>query len=276
MRNLAVTAAQVQIHSPQRCHARDVFEDQPEPLTIGGVEQDAILTDSDYEAVAQFSTGRHIFINIRLAIGDSYPADRRVARCSPDALARVEPPIRLSIPDLPLPRPGLFRLLRIPGGANEVLLVGQSQDRDRRATPARIRYGRLGSTHRQDRVEEKALQPRLRDTNRPQPGYRLLAMGVGRKRSVLDEEVSTGSAKFSHDQPAVTGLNRIRDDLAFVEEVVGGIDIVLACEQLGDQFARLPGQRLRKRHDPLPPGAMAHSDSIEVCASPVPWRGLVN
>ena len=126
--------------------------------------------------------------------------------------------------------------------------------------------------HRENRVQEKALLPRLRVTNRPQPGYRLLAMGVGGKRGVLHEEVPTGRAELGPHQSAVRCLNRIRDNLAFVEEGISSVDVILAGEQLRDHLAGLLGKRLSKRHDPLPPSAIADPDPVEL-REPTPLAG---
>ncbi len=53
------------------------------------------------------------------------------------------------------------------------------------------------------------------------------------------QEVSTAFAELGHNQAAVSRLDRVWDNLAFVEEVVSRVDVVLAGEQFGDHLARL-------------------------------------
>ena len=148
------------------------------------------------------------------------------------------------------------------------MLIDQPQDFDRTAAPGGVGLRRLGGADRQDRMEEEALAL-VRDTDGAQPRHGLRAMGEGQVRRILDEQVAARLPQFDLDQGAMTALDRIGGRFGAVEEGVGGIDVVLPREQLGDGASRLLGHRAGDRHDTLSPSGMPQLGLLELGACPV-------
>src|SRR6516162_9759248 len=163
----------------------------------------------------------HIFIDICLAIGNPDPVDLRVLGGWPDPSGRLQPAVRLPIPFRSLPRYRLFGWRRGTGGADQILLVDQTQDRHRRPVSARIGLGRKRGAKGQDRMEKESLLSFLRTSDRAQSRHWLLAMGVGRKRRVLDKQVSSGFPQLIRDQSAMSTLDRVGSGFRSVEEIIG-------------------------------------------------------
>ena len=160
-------------------------------------------------------------------------------------------------------------------GADQVLLVNQTQDRHRRPTSPRVRRRGKRSADGQDRMEEKTLLSLLRSPDRTEARHRLLAMTEGRKRRVLNEQISSGRLQLVLDQTTMRGLDRVGSDFAPVEKVVGGVNVVLPSEQLGNRGARPLGQGLSERHETSPPGAMPQPSPPKLRGRPNVRRRLM-
>ena len=64
------------------------------------------------------------------------------------------------------------------------------------------------------------------------------------------------------------GLDCVRGDLGLIEEIISGVDIVLAAEKLRDRGSGPLGQGFRVRHEPSPGGTMPEPDTLELPGSP--------
>src|SRR4051794_23218363 len=73
---------------------------------------------------------------------------------------------------------------------------------------------------------------------------------------ILEEEISAGAAQRGTDEAAVPGLDGVRRGLGAFEEVVGGLDVVLRRQQLGDDLSGLLGERPGIGDEALGPGTM--------------------
>ena len=272
----AVAASEVEVHPSRRPHAGDVLEDQAESLAARRFEDHAVLIDPDQETMAACGALARILIDVRLAIRDADPACARAGGRRPDPPARFQPAVRLPIPSGPRPRDHLLGRRHRPRGADQIRLVDQARDHHRRPTAARVGPGREGGADGQDRLEEESLPPLLRAPDRARAGHRPLAVGGGRDRRVLDEQVPSGLAQLLLDRATMAVLDRVGSDFASVEEVVGGVDVVLAGEQLGDGRPGPFGEGSGVGHETTPAGAMPEPDPWELRGGPGIRRRLMD
>ena len=224
--------------------------------------------------MTQTLTFYHVFIYVGFAVRDPHPADRRARRGRPQMLPRVDPASRLAISGQSLLR-GVAGLPLGAGLADQVLLVGQAQHLERGAVPAGVGPGQVGGTNGEDRMQEETLAFFRRAADRAQALDGQRSMAEREVCGVLEEQVAAGGMQLGPDQPAMAGLDGVRGGLATVEEVVDGVDVILAKEQLGDGLARLTGEGLGVGHDPFPPGAMPQPNPLELLACPDIWGRLV-
>ena len=133
-RRLTGTGPQFQGQAAHGLRGADRGQDKAQALIVGGIEDDAVLGEADHKSVILFTTRYQVFIDISLAVGDAYPADRLIARGRPDPRRGGGPALRFAVPEFAL----LRRIVGFslgPAPTDQVLLIDQPQDLDR-AAPA--------------------------------------------------------------------------------------------------------------------------------------------
>ena len=255
------------MHPSDRLGGGGVLEDQAQALAIGRIERDSVLRHAHQKVMTQTLAFYHIFVNIRFTVGDPHPANRRVGRGRsdrrPESIQRCDSRSRYSR--------HFEASLGSPAGRGwRTRYCWSARPSTSNGGRCPLASGRAvsGAPNGEDRMEQEPLAVFRRAADR--------AQALDRRRRWLNEmyEVSSmsryqpGLRSWVRTRPAMAGLDGVRGGLGAVEDVVGGLDVILARKQLGDGLAGPGGEGLGVSHDPFPPGAMPEPNPLELLACP--------